>query len=234
MVPTLFGIVFVILLKHASGPSTEGMYLRTRSYGKFFSLARLKSKTKIREKHLRNFLCADDAAVTTHSSDKLQQHMNPFSSPCKYFRLTINLRKTQVTGQDVNSPPSIKIFDQHLEVVHNSTFICSTWRESLWLRDIGLNKRIEKVATTVFSHSKRATNWPNTPWSWYIKLACWVPSRVVAIPWLFLSTRNANVTRLNSVWLVVSCHHSLGFLWPIWSSKLARIRYIYTALRLLG
>ena len=87
MVPTLFGIVFVILLKHAFGPSTEGMYLRTRSYGKFFSLARLKAKTKIREKHLRNFLCADDAAVTTHSADKLQQHMNPFSSPCKYFRL---------------------------------------------------------------------------------------------------------------------------------------------------
>ena len=81
MVPTLFGIVFVILLKHASGPSTEGMYLRTRSYRKFFSLSRWKTKTKIREKRLRNFLCADDAAATTHSADKVQQHMNRFSSP---------------------------------------------------------------------------------------------------------------------------------------------------------
>ena len=81
MVPTLFGIVLVILLKHALGPSTEGMYPRTRSYGKFFGLARLKAKTKIREKHLRNFLCADDAAVTTHSANKLQQLMNRFSSP---------------------------------------------------------------------------------------------------------------------------------------------------------
>ena len=234
MVPTLFGIVFVILLKHASGPSTEGMYLRTRSYGKFFSLTRWKTKTKIREKPLRNFLCADDAAATTHSADKVQQHMNRFSSPWKYFRLTINLKKTQVTGQDVTSPPSIKIFDQQLEVVHDSTSICSTWRESLWLRDIELNKRIEKVATTVFSHSKRATNWPNTPRSWYVKLACWAPSRVLAIPWLFVSTRNANVTTLNSVWLVVSCYHSLGFSLPIWSSNLARIRYIYDTLRLLA
>ena len=91
MVPTLFGIVFVILLKHASGPSTEGMYLRTRSYGKFFSVTRWKAKTKIREKRLRNFLCADDAAATTHSADKAKQHMNRFSSSCKYFRLTINL-----------------------------------------------------------------------------------------------------------------------------------------------
>ena len=234
MVPTLFGIVFVILLKHASGPSTEGMYLRTRSYGKFFSLARLKAKTKIREKHLRNFLCADDAAVTTHSANKLQQLMNRFTSPWKHFRLNINLKTTQVTGQDVTSPPSIKIFDQQLEVVHDSTSICSTWRESLWLRDIELNKRIEKVATTVFSHSKRATNWPNTPRSWYVKLACWAPSRVLAIPWLFVSTRNANVTTLNSVWLVVSCYHSLGFSLPIWSSNLARIRYIYDTLRLLA
>ena len=126
MVPTLFGIVFVILLKHAFETSTEGMYHRTRSYGKFLGVTRLKAKTKIREKHLGNFLCADDAAVTTHSADKLQQLMNPLSSPCKHFRLTINLRKTQVTGQDVNSPPSIKLFDQHLEVVLDSTFICST------------------------------------------------------------------------------------------------------------
>ena len=126
MVPTLFGIVFVILLKHASGPSTEGMYLRTRSYGKFFSLTRWKAKTKIREKHLRNFLWADDAAVTTHSADKVQQHMNRFSSPCKYFRLAINLKKTQVTGQDVTIPTSIKIFDQQLKVAHDYTSICST------------------------------------------------------------------------------------------------------------
>ena len=94
MVPTLFGIVFVILLKHAFRPSTEGMYLRTRSHGKFFSHARWKAKTKIHEKHLRNFFCADDAAVTTHSADKLQQLMNHFSSPYEYYRLTINLKKT--------------------------------------------------------------------------------------------------------------------------------------------
>ena len=111
--------------------------------------------------------------------------MNRFSSPWKYFRLNINLKKTQVTGQDVTSPPSIKIFDQQIEVVHDSTSICSTWSEILWLRDIELNKRIKKVATTVFTHSKRATNWPNTLRSWYIKLACRAPSRVVAIPWLF-------------------------------------------------
>ena len=86
MVPTKFGIVFVILLKHASGPSTEGMYLRTRSYGKFFSLTRWKAKTKIREKHLRNFLWADDAAVTTHSADKVQQLMNRFSSLLQVFQ----------------------------------------------------------------------------------------------------------------------------------------------------
>ena len=186
MVPTLFGIVFAILLKYAFRPSTEGMYLRTRSYGKFFSLPRLKAKTTIREKHLRNFLFADDAAVIKHSADKLQQLMKRFSFPWKDFRLTINLKKTQEIGQVVAGPPSIKRFDQQLEILHNSTSISSTWRDSLWL-DSELNKRIEKVATKVFSHSKRAKNWPNTPKSPYKHRA---PSGV-ASPELFVSTRNA-------------------------------------------
>ena len=36
--PTLFGIFFVTLLKHAFGESTEGIYLRTRSDGNLFKL----------------------------------------------------------------------------------------------------------------------------------------------------------------------------------------------------
>ena len=39
LAPTLFGIFFAPLLKHAFGSSTEGMYLHTRSDGKLFNLA---------------------------------------------------------------------------------------------------------------------------------------------------------------------------------------------------
>ena len=50
LAPTLFGIFFVVLLKHAFGSATEGIYLRTRSDGKLFNLSRLKAKTKVQQK----------------------------------------------------------------------------------------------------------------------------------------------------------------------------------------
>ena len=45
--PTLFGIFFAVLLKHAFGSTTEDIYLRTRSDGKLFNLSRLRVKSKV-------------------------------------------------------------------------------------------------------------------------------------------------------------------------------------------
>ena len=76
--------------------------------------ARLKASTKIREKCFGRLSFADDAAVTTHSEDELQQLMNRGLSAWK---------KTPVTGQDVLSPPDIKIFNQQFDafiILHTS------------------------------------------------------------------------------------------------------------------
>lgn len=67
LAPTLFGIFFSLLLKHAFGSATEGIYLHTRSDGRLFNLARLKAETKVREALIRDMLFADDAAFTTHT-----------------------------------------------------------------------------------------------------------------------------------------------------------------------
>ena len=71
LAPTLFGIFFALLLKHAFGSTTEGIYLRTRSDGRLFNLARLRAKTKVRKVLIRNMLFADDAAVATHTQREL-------------------------------------------------------------------------------------------------------------------------------------------------------------------
>ena len=47
LAPTLFGILFALLLKHAFGAATEGVYIHTRSDGSLFNLTRLKAKTKV-------------------------------------------------------------------------------------------------------------------------------------------------------------------------------------------
>ena len=114
----LFGIFFVLLLKHASGSSTEGIYLHIRSDGKLFNLARLKATTKIREVFIRDMLFADAAAVSSHIQEGLQSLMDCFSQACQDFRLTI---RQNVTAQDVDDPSTININDYVLDVIHEFT-----------------------------------------------------------------------------------------------------------------
>ena len=105
LAPTLLGIFFSLLLNHAFKHSTEGIHLHTRSDGKLFNLARLRTKTKVRRVLIRELLFADDAALTTHKEKELQQLISQFSHTCKEFGLTIRIRMTEVMGQDVPSPP---------------------------------------------------------------------------------------------------------------------------------
>ena len=90
LAPTLFGIFFGLLLKHAVNTTTEGIYLRTRSDGRLFNLARLRAKTKVREVLTRDMLFADDAAVVTHTQEELHSLMECFSHACKDFGLPFN------------------------------------------------------------------------------------------------------------------------------------------------
>ena len=110
LAPTLFGIFFAVMLKHAFDPAAEDIYLRIRTDGKLFNLSTLRAKTKVQLRSLRDFLSPDDAAVTAHSAEDLQQLMTRFSNACQDLGLTISLKKTQVMEQDVDSPqPSASI-----------------------------------------------------------------------------------------------------------------------------
>ena len=107
--PTLFGILFSLLLKHAFGTSTEGVYMHTISDRKLYNIARLRAKTKVRKTTIRDMLFADDAAAAAHTEYDLQQLMDQLSHACCDFGLTISLTKTNVLGQEVNTPPVITI-----------------------------------------------------------------------------------------------------------------------------
>ena len=89
-------------------------------------LSRLRVKTKIQLKCMQDFLFANDAALAVHSAEDLQQFMNHFSRTCQDFGLTTSLKKTQVMGQGIHSPPSITISTQELEVVHDFVYLGST------------------------------------------------------------------------------------------------------------
>ena len=152
LAPTLFGIFFAVMLKHAFGPAAEGIYLRTRTDEKLFNLSRLRAKTKVQLRCLRDFLFADDAAVTAHSAEDLQQLMTR-----QDFGLTISLKKTQVMGQDTDSAPAISINDHELNVIHDFVYLGSAISDTLSL-DAELNRRIGKEATTMTRLTKKAWN----------------------------------------------------------------------------
>ena len=158
LAPTLFGIFFSLVLRYAFGTSQEGVYLRTRSDGKLFNLARLKAKTKVRETIIRDMLFADDAAVASHKEAELQSMMDCFSQACKEFGLTISLKKTNVIGQDTPAPPVITIDNYELDVVHEFTYLGSTITDNLSL-DKEIDRRIGKASTTLARLTKRV--WSN-------------------------------------------------------------------------
>ena len=147
LAPTLFGIFFGMLLKHAFD-TTEGIYLRTRSDDRLFNLARLRAKTKVREVLIRDMLFADDAAVVAHTQEELQSLMDCFSQACTDFGLTTSLEKTNVLGQDTEIPPVITIDDYELDDVCQFTFLGSTITDNLSL-DADINKRIGKADSTL-------------------------------------------------------------------------------------
>ena len=70
-------------------------------------------------KCLPDFPFADDAAITTHSTEDLQQLMNRFRKAFQDFGLTISLKKTQVMARNVNSLPNIAILKNELEIVND-------------------------------------------------------------------------------------------------------------------
>ena len=71
LAPTLFGIYFAVMLSQAFGNSTEGVYLRSKSNGRFFNIARLRAKTKIHKVQVREFLFADETALVSHTESGL-------------------------------------------------------------------------------------------------------------------------------------------------------------------
>ena len=148
LAPTLFGIFFALLLRHAFGTTPEGICLRTRLNGRLFNLGRLRAKTKVREALITDMLFEDDAAVTTHTQHELQALMDRFSQACKDFGPTISLKKTNALGQDTMELPAITIDDYELDVVEQFTYLGSTITDNLSL-DTEIHKMIGKAATTL-------------------------------------------------------------------------------------
>ena len=109
---TLFGIFFSMLLQYAFVDCTEGVYVRTRSYGKLFNIFRLRAKTKTYMVFIRELLFAGDAALTSPNEEGLQHLVDKLSHAGKESGLRISLRKTNILARGAESPLSY-LHQQH-------------------------------------------------------------------------------------------------------------------------
>ena len=144
LVPTLFGIFFSLLLKHAFKSSTDGVYLHSRSDSHLFNIVRLRAKSKRRTGNIRDLLFADDAALVSHSEEGLQRLLDRFSNSCDLFGLTISLKKTKVIGQATPSQPLLNTHEENLEVVHQFLYLGSTVTDNLGIAFTTLSKLKEE------------------------------------------------------------------------------------------
>ena len=94
LAPTLFAILFSMMLKEA-----KGIYIRFRTDGNVFNLRRLLAHTKTQEVLIQELLFADDYALLAHSEKELQTLVNEFSAAAKAFGLNISLKKIEVMHQ---------------------------------------------------------------------------------------------------------------------------------------
>ena len=159
LAPTLFGIFFSVMLKHAFGQSSEGVYLHSRSEGGLFNLSRLRAKTKRIESLIRELLFADDAAIVSHSEGELQSMMEKFSSACRAFGLTISIKKTKVMVQGTDDSPEILVDGTALDVEDDFTYLGSVMSNDLSLEK-ELNRRIGRACNTFARLTERV--WENS------------------------------------------------------------------------
>ena len=50
----------------------------------------------MKEERVRDFLFADDCALSASSDDEMQRNMDKFSAACDVFGLTVSTKKTEV------------------------------------------------------------------------------------------------------------------------------------------
>ena len=145
LAPTLFGIFFSMLLRYAFADCREDVYVRMRSDGKLFNIARLRAKTKVYEVLIRGLLLADEAVLTSHSEQGLQRLVDKLFHTCKEFGLTVSLRKrltVDILAQGAESPPVITIDNMALKVVDTFTYLGSTVSSSPSVDAPGLPKQL--------------------------------------------------------------------------------------------
>ena len=149
LAPTLFSMMFSAMLLDAFQDKPDGISITYRTDGKLFNTRRLQATTKVRKTVVRDFLFADDCALSATSEELMQLEMDRFASACNNYGLTISTKKTEVMYQPAPGKPPIQpkisVNAQDLKSVDNFTYLGSTLTTSANI-DSEINNRTAKAS----------------------------------------------------------------------------------------
>ena len=156
LAPTLFSLMFSVMLTDAFADTDIGIGIRHRMDGSVFNLRRLKAKTKVKTNTIDDFLFADDCALNSISEYDMQQNVDKFAEACTNFGLTISIKKTESDAPTSSREPSITINGQCLKAVNKFTYLGSTLSRNVI--DDEVDARLAKASSAFERLSKNVGN----------------------------------------------------------------------------
>ena len=149
LAPTLFTLFLGAVLSASSEHLSMGVFIRTRTEGRLFNLARLRANTKTRELCIRELLFADDAAIVAHTLEDIKEICKHFEQAATLFGLTISTKKTVTLHQpppgQTSTRPHTEIYGTPLKSVNNFTYLGSTIASENTI-DMEINNRIRAAS----------------------------------------------------------------------------------------
>ena len=154
LVPTLFSILFSMMLQEVKEDLVDGIFIRFRTDGSIFNLCHLLAHTKTIEVLIVELLFADDCALLAHTQEALQHIFNHFAEAAKVFGFTISLKKMEVLHQPppggVYSPCQINIEGTSLNSFEHFTYLGSVISNDATVNK-DLDNRLARVSSA-FGH----------------------------------------------------------------------------------
>ena len=139
LAPTLFSIMFSVMLFDAFSGLDNGSDIWYHTDGSVFNLIRLQAKTKVKTDIVYVLLFTDDYALNATTKARMQNSVDKFLMACDNFGLTITTKKTEVmhqlTPRKSYVDPIIAIKGQRLKVVEKFTYLGSTLSKSIVMDD---------------------------------------------------------------------------------------------------
>ena len=153
LAPPLFGLYPAAVLEASSDNVCDaqcGVYLRSRTDGKLFNLARLRAESLCSEVCVQELLYADDSALVAQSHEDLQAILDRFVAAAVSFGLTINISKTEVLYQPApgtpHKDPDLYIHGEPIKSVQNFTYLGCVISSDNFI-DLEIIRRIQSAAS---------------------------------------------------------------------------------------